>query len=350
MSGHTLDELAERLGGRVVGEGKRVVTGVATLERATADQLSFLTNPRYREAAAASAAGALLVGPRSGIEGRDLLEVDEPYLALARLLELFHPRPPREAGISPLASVAAEATIGRNVSVEPYAVIEPGVELADGVAIGAGSVVGRDSTIGEASELRPRVVLYPQTRVGARCLLHSGVVLGSDGFGFATSQGEHHKVPQLGQVIIEDDVEIGANTTVDRGTLEPTVVGRGSKLDDLVMIAHGVQVGAGALLAAQSGISGSSRLGSHVTFAGQSGAAGHLTIGDRSIIGAKSAVFADLPPGTFVAGVPAVDHRSWKRSQAAVKRLPELLREVRALRARVAELERRLDGAPVEED
>ena len=186
--------------------------------------------------------------------------------------------------------------------------------------------------------------VYPQTRLGARCLLHAGVVLGGDGFGFATADGEHLKVPQVGRVVVEDDVEIGSNSAVDRAMLGETRIGRGSKLDDLVMIAHGVQLGAGALLAAQSGIAGSARLGAGATLAGQAGVAGHLELGEHVTVAAKSAVFSDLTDGAFVAGVPATDHRSWKRSRVTIKKLPELRKELQDLRRRIAALEQRLAG------
>jgi len=187
--------------------------------------------------------------------------------------------------------------------------------------------------------LMPRVVLYPGTCVGARCLIHAGAVLGGDGFGFATTAGTHRKVPQLGRVVVEDDVEIGANSTVDRGTLGETRIGRGTKIDNLVMVAHGVVIGPHGLLAAQAGVAGSTRIGSHVAIAGQSGAAGHLRIGDRVVVAAKTAVFTDLPEGSFVAGIPAVDHRAWKRSLVEVKSLPELRSRLRALEERLAVLE-----------
>ena len=195
------------------GDPSRRVRGIATLEEAGPDQLSFLTNPRYRHKIAESEAGAVLVRPDSGVEGRDLLEVAEPYLALARLLELFHPPPPRAGGVSPKAQVAEGVRMGDEVAVGPFAVLEEGVVLGDRAVVGAGCVLGERTEVGDDTELRPRVVLYPGTRVGSRCLIHAGVVLGGDGFGFATSEGTHHKVPQLGSVVIEDDVEIGANTT-----------------------------------------------------------------------------------------------------------------------------------------
>jgi UDP-3-O-[3-hydroxymyristoyl] glucosamine N-acyltransferase len=339
---YRLRELAERVGGTVRGDPEREIRGIATLGDAGPDQLSFLTNPRYRAEAETTAAGALLVGPGSGLEGRDLLEAPEPYLAFARLLELFHPPDERPTGISPAASVGSGADLGESVTIGPFAVVEDGASIGDGVVVGPGCVIERGCAVGDGTVLRPRVVLYAGTRVGRRCLIHSGVVLGGDGFGFATSAGEHHKVPQLGRVVVEDDVELGANTTVDRGTLGDTVIERGTKIDNLVMIAHGVRIGERSLLAAQSGIAGSTTVGPRATFAGQAGAAGHLDIAEGAVVAAKSAVLEDLPEGSFVAGIPAVDHRRWKRAQVVFKKLPELRAAVRELRKRVAELEQAL--------
>jgi len=341
---YRLEDLAQHVEGRVRGNPDRQVAGIATLDEAGQDDLTFLTNPRYRSAAAQTRAGSVLVGPGVELPGRDLLESDEPYVALARLLELFHPTVKPAPGVSADARVAGDARLGRDVHIGPFAVVGEGCELGDRVVVGAGSILDRDCRLGPDTELRPRVVLYPHTRLGARCLVHAGVVLGGDGFGFATTKGEHRKVPQVGRVVLEDDVEIGANSAVDRAMLGETLIGRGSKIDDLVMVAHGVQLGAGALLAAQSGIAGSARLGTHATLAGQAGVAGHLALGDRVVVAAKSAVFGDLPDGSFVAGIPAVDHRVWKRSRVGLKKLPGLRKELQELRERVAALERRLDG------
>ena len=335
-----LDELARRVGGRIVGDEARTIRGVATLDEAGPHDLSFLTNPRYRDRARLTRAGALLVQPGSGIAGLTLLEVDQPYLALARILELFHPveRPP--AGISPLAHLGRDVGLGSDVHIGPFAVLGEGARLGDRVVIGAACVVDRGSSVGADSVLMPGVVLYPGTRIGERCRIHSGVVLGADGFGFATVAGQHHKIPQLGRVVVEDDVEIGANTTVDRGTLGQTVIGAGTKLDDQVMIGHGARLGRGCLLAGQAGVAGSAELGDHVTLAGQSGVAGHLRVAAGTVVAAKSAVFADVEQGGFLAGVPAVSHMRWKRIQASLAELPELRRELGRLRKRVAALER----------
>jgi UDP-3-O-[3-hydroxymyristoyl] glucosamine N-acyltransferase len=334
-----LGELARLVGGRVRGDPERRVGGVATLDRAGPDDLAFLTNAKYRDQAARTRAGAILVAPGVDVPGRDLLEAAEPYLALAEILDRMHPplRPP--AGISPDARVAPTAEVGEGVSVGAFAVIEDGARVGDRAVVGAGAFVGARCTVGPDTTLHPRAVLYPGTEIGARCLVHAGAVLGADGFGFATSGGVHRKVPQLGRVVVEDDVEIGANTTVDRGMLGETRIGRGSKIDDLVMIAHGVVIGPGALLAAQSGIAGSTRLGRNVTLAGQAGVIGHLKLGDGAIVAAKAAVFQDVEDGAFVAGIPAVDHRAWKRSLSLVRRLSEMRAELGSLARRIAELE-----------
>jgi len=332
------------VGGRVEGDAERRVLRVATLEDAGPEDLSFLTNPRYRQASAGSRAGAILVGPGLRIEGRDLLVAPDPYVALAAILDRMHPEAVASPGVSADARVEPSAVLGQDVSIGAFAVIGAGARVGDRVQIGAGAVLGDRCTVGDDSVLKPRVVLYPGTSVGARCLIHAGAVLGGDGFGFATSAGTHRKVPQLGRVVVEDDVEIGANSTIDRGTLGETRIGCGTKIDNLVMVAHGVTIGPHGLLAAQTGVAGSTRIGSHVTMAGQSGTSGHLRLGDRVIVAAKTAVFSDVADGTFVAGIPAVDHRAWKRSIALVKMLPELRTRLRALEDRLMALESQVKG------
>jgi UDP-3-O-[3-hydroxymyristoyl] glucosamine N-acyltransferase len=331
---YRLGELADRVGGRVVGDPDRVVRGVAGLAEAGPDDLSFLTNPRYRKAAGESAAGALLVAPSSGVAGRDLLEVPRPSVALAEILDLFHPVERVRPGISPDARLGAAVTIGRGVAIGPFAVVGDGTVVGDDVRLGPGSVIGTGCRIGRGSEIFARVVLYDRTEIGERCRIHAGAVLGADGFGYAQADGAHRKIPQVGRVVIEDDVEIGANATIDRAAVGETRIGRGTKIDDLVMVAHGVHVGPHSILVAQAGIAGSARLGAGTVVAGQSGVAGHLEIGDGASIAAKSAAFSDVPARAIVAGVPAIDHRKWKRVAVLTERLPEL-------EARVRELERR---------
>ncbi len=337
--GFRLGELAERVGGRVHGDPGRRIRDIATLEQAGPSDLAFLANPKYHRAAEATRAGAVLAPPGTRLGERDILEVPEPYVALAVLLDLYHPPAPRRAGISSDARIGENARLGAGVFVGAYAVVGDRVALGDRCEVGPGCVVGDDCSLGDDTVIRPRVVLYPGTKVGARCIVHSGAVLGADGFGFVTTPEGHRKIPQVGRVVVEDDVEIGANTTVDRASLGETVIGRGSKLDNLVMIAHGVRVGPDALFAAQVGIAGSTRIGARVTFAGQVGVGGHLTIGERAVATGKAGVIGNLPEGAFVTGFPAVEHRRWQKIQALLRRLPELREEVRSLRARLEKLE-----------
>jgi UDP-3-O-[3-hydroxymyristoyl] glucosamine N-acyltransferase len=283
---------------------------------------------------------AVLVKTGTELPGHDLLEVPDPYVALAEILEAFHPPVRSARGVSPDARLAADVRLGIDVEIGAFAVLESGVEVGDRAVIGAGSVLGEGVRVGPDTVLKPRVVLYPGTRLGARCLLHSGAVLGADGFGFATSAGKHRKIPHIGGVVVGDDVEIGANSTVDRGALADTEIGAGTKIDDLVMVAHGVRVGPDCILVGQSGIAGSTRVGARVTLAGQAGVAGHLSIGDGVVVAAKSAVFEDVPAGSFVAGIPAVDHREWKRAVAGLLELRDLRRELRSLKGRLEVLER----------
>ncbi len=339
MKRFSLLELAEKVGGKIVGDRDLQIEGVATLEAAGPTDLAFFTNIRYLERAAQTGAGAVLV--RDGVElpGKILLVVEDPSTTLAELLELFHPVQPPEPGISADARMADDVDIGAGLTIGPFAVVESGCRLGDGARIGAGCWVGAGSQVGAGSVLMPGAVLYPGTVLGKACLIHSGVVLGGDGFGFATRSGLHRKIPQVGRVVVEDQVEIGANSTVDRGALGDTRIGAGSKIDNLVMIAHGVELGPSCLLAGQAGIAGSTRVGKGVTFAGQAGAAGHLTIGDGAVVAAKSAVFADIPEGSFVAGIPARDHREWKKMVAVEKRLPELRAELKRLGRKILRLE-----------
>jgi UDP-3-O-[3-hydroxymyristoyl] glucosamine N-acyltransferase len=337
-----LESLAQRVGGVVRGDPAIRIHGIATLEQAGPHQLSFLTHPRYRKSAETTRAAAVLVGPASGLAGHALLEVSQPQLALAQLLELFHPPCAPPPGVSPDARLGRGVELGQAVSVGPFAVIGDQCVVGNHAVIGAGCVLGEGCHVGSQTVLHPRVVLYAGTRLGERCLIHAGVVLGGDGFGFVRDKTGHRKVIQAGCVVVEDDVEIGSNSTVDRATLGETRVGRGSKIDNLVMIAHGVELGADSLLAGQSGIAGSTRLGAGSILAGQAGVAGHLELGAEVRVAAKSAVFDDLAAGAFVAGIPAVAHLRWKRSSAMLERLPLLRRQVRELQVRLAALEARL--------
>jgi UDP-3-O-[3-hydroxymyristoyl] glucosamine N-acyltransferase len=326
-----LRDLADEVGGSLEGDPGKPIVGIAPLEKAGAEEITFLSNPRYRQQALESRPGAILAAPGVDLPGLDVIRVRDPYLGMARLLSLFHPAADPSPGVrdgakvegssrvDPSAAVLAGAYVGERTSVGPGTILHPGV------------VVGEDCVVGSECILHPNVTVYPRSRVGDRVILHAGVVLGSDGFGFAQDDGVHVKIPQVGNVIIEDDVEIGANSTVDRATFGSTVIGIGTKIDNLVQIGHNVVVGPGCILVAQAGIAGSTKLGRGVVIAGQSGAVGHITIGDGAKIGAKSAVTHDLPPGAFVIGHPAVDAKTWKRAAAAFARLPEMVRRLTRL-------------------
>jgi UDP-3-O-[3-hydroxymyristoyl] glucosamine N-acyltransferase len=333
-----LTELADRLGAEVVGDGDREVVGVRALDEAGPEHLSFLHNPKYLARAQASKAGAILVKDPSELPGRDLLVCDEPYLALARALELMHPSPRPEPGIHGTAVVADDVAMGEGVSIGACAVVGPGTRIGDRSVVGPGCVLGGEVEVGADCLLHPRVVVEDRCRIGDRCILHAGVVVGSDGYGFATVEGVHHKVPQVGIVVLEDDVELGANTCIDRATLGETRIGRGTKMDNLVHVAHNVEIGEGCLLVAGVGISGSTKLGHHVTFAGHAGAAGHLDIGDNAVVGAKAAAMKDVPDGEIVSGVPARPLKEWLKANANLRRLDALLTRVRELEKAIARL------------
>lgn len=334
---YRLAELAELVGGRIEGDPDREVEAVRPLDTAGPRDLSFLTSPKYRERAAASGAGALLVGKGvapAGL-GRDLLVVDDPSFALSRLIALFHPAEAREPGIHPTAVLEPGAEVDPSAHVGPYAVIGAGSRVGPGAAIHALAVVGRGCAVGPGAVLYPHAVLYDGTEIGAGSLVHAGAVLGSDGFGYATSRGAHHKVPQVGRVVVEEDVEIGANSTIDRAMLGETRIGAGTKIDNLVQVGHNVQVGRHCILCGQAGIAGSTHLGNYVVLAGQAGVAGHIHLGDGAQVAAKSAALTSVEPKMLVAGIPAIPLRKWRRQAVSLSRLETMNRRLKALEKRL---------------
>jgi UDP-3-O-[3-hydroxymyristoyl] glucosamine N-acyltransferase len=336
-----LAELAELVGGRVEGDPGREVEAVRPLDAAGPRDLSFLTHPRYRAQASASAAGALLVGPQApreqlGGARRDFLVVDDPAYALARLLAVLAPAERVPPGVHPTAVLAPGCAVDPAAHVGPYAVIGEGSRVAAGAAVHALAVVGRRCTVGEGAVIHPHAVLYDGTELGPRSVVHAGAVLGSDGFGYATHGGVHHKVPQTGRVVVEADVEIGANATIDRATLGETRIGEGTKIDNLVQVGHNVVLGRHCILCGQAGIAGSARLGDYVVLAGQAGVAGHIDLGDGAQVAAKSAALGPVPAGAQVAGIPAVDMRRWRRQTVLLSRLEGMSRRLRALERKLA--------------
>ncbi len=342
---YTLGELAQALGAILEGDAQRVIKGVASLDRAGPDQISFVTSRKYLPLASSSRAGAFLV-PADVKELRaPLLRTESPQISLIALLKLFHPTPPLAPGVHPSALVARDSRIHPQASVGAFAVIQPRAVVGARAQIFPLVYVGEGAEVGEESILYPHVVVREGVRVGRRVIIHAGAVLGADGFGFAFDGSAHQKIPQVGGVIIEDDVEIGANTTIDRATLGDTVVRRGTKIDNLVQIGHNVEIGEHSILAGQAGVSGSSRLGRGVVLGGQAGVADHLTIGDGAMLGAQSGVSQDVGPGEKLFGTWGRPMTQARRIWLAEAELPELVRRLRAIDRRLEELEARLGKA-----
>ena len=316
-----LSDIVTFVSGRYSGAGDVVITGVAPLAEAEEREISFLANPKYAKQLETTRAGAVLVNNDLDGDSPRWVRVDNPYFAMARVVARFFDERPMPKGISVSASIASSAKLGNNVAVGAFSVIDADVVLGDDVTIFPNVTIGKGVTIGDGTIVYPQVSIYFGCKIGRRCIVHSGVVIGSDGYGFAFAEGRHHKIPQIGIVRIEDDVEIGAGTTIDRAALGETVIGEGTKIDNLVQIGHNVKVGKHCLLVSQAGIAGSSELGDYVAMAGQSGLAGHLKVGHRAQIAGKSAVFDDVPDDTKVMGIPAIPSRDFWRREATLKRL-----------------------------
>ncbi len=342
-----LGEIARRLGAELDGDPEIRITGVAGLSEAGPGQITFFANPKYASEVPGTRAAAVIV-PRDypGPVRAALLRVPEPYHGFVQVLRLYSAEDRvRPAGVHPTAVVDPEARLGRGVSIGPLCVVEAGAELGDGTVLCPGVFVGREAVLGEGCYLYPNVTVREKVTLGRRVTIHSGTVLGSDGFGYARVEGVHEKIPQVGTVVVEDDVEIGANVAVDRATMGVTRIGRGVKIDNLVHVAHNVVIGEHSLVVAQVGISGSTQVGRDVTLAGQAGLAGHIRIGDRAVVGAQAGVTKSVPPDTRVSGYPAMQHDRARRLNALNRRLPDLHRQIKDLEARLRRLEAGPDGA-----
>jgi UDP-3-O-[3-hydroxymyristoyl] glucosamine N-acyltransferase len=336
---HTLGELAALVGGSVEGDPALVITGIAGLQEAQPSEITFIAQPKYLRTLKTAKASAVILDRMTPAD-RPAIRVDQPYRAFAILLTYFYPRPRPHAGIRGPVAIGEHVHLAQEVTLLPFVTLSDDVTIGDRVILYPGVFVGPGSSIGDDSVLYANVTIYDRVTIGRRVIIHAGAVIGADGYGYMPGPDGHHlKIPQVGGVRIEDDVEIGANTCIDRATLGETLIRRGTKIDNLVHIAHNVEVGEDNLLLAQVGISGSCRLGTHVTLAGQVGMVDHVHVGDHATVIAQAGVAKDVEPRAIVAGSVAMPHPIWRRVQAATPRLPELLRTVAALERRIAALE-----------
>lgn len=338
-----LGELAEHLRISMKGDPEISIHGIDTLENAGPHELSFITSKRYAPMVSHCRAAALLVPPEFAHLDLPLLISEQPYLSLARAAQLFYQSPSLPHGVHPTACLGGSVALGSETSIGPLTHIGSNTTIGDGTIVHGGCYIGSGVQIGEDCLIHPNVTILDRCRLGNRVIVQSGTVIGSDGFGFAQDdEGHHVKIPQVGFVQIDDDVEIGANCTVDRATFGRTWIQRGTKIDNLVQIAHNVTVGEHSILIAQVGVSGSTRVGSHVILAGQVGIVGHIEIGDRARVGAQSGVNRSVKEGEDVLGTPALPHKEYLRCAAAFRHLPRFREELRDLMVRVRELEDQL--------
>jgi UDP-3-O-[3-hydroxymyristoyl] glucosamine N-acyltransferase len=338
-----LHEIAEYLEATVVGDGNIEIHDIRGIDEAGEGDLTFIANPKYRKKLESTGASAVIVGHDMVTSDKNLLVVDDPYSSMARALTLLYPEEKPILGISENAWIESDATIAEGTVVYPGVYIGKNVRVGRGTVLYPGVVIGNDSVIGEDSVLHPNVTLYRKCRIGNRVILHAGVVVGSDGFGFANPGRDNLKVSQVGFAQIDDDVEVGSNSTIDRGTLGKTWIQRGVKIDNLVQIGHNVVIGEDSIIVAQVGISGSTKLGKSVILGGQAGIVGHISIGDNVMVAAKSGVHKDVPPNQIISGAPNMPHTEWLRIQASIPKLPEMRKTMSSLLKKIGELEAEIE-------
>ncbi|HVU27172.1 MAG TPA: UDP-3-O-(3-hydroxymyristoyl)glucosamine N-acyltransferase [Verrucomicrobiae bacterium] len=326
----TVSEIAKLIGGEVVGDGDAPLKGFAPAENARAGDLTFAENDDYFARAEQSDATAIIAEKKFSSAKKILIRVPNARIAFAKALALFFPEKKFAAGIHPTAVIAKTAQIDSNAHVGPHCVVGERVKIGKNSVLQAGNFIGDDSQLGDDVNLFPNVTIYPRGQIGHRVRIHANSVIGADGFGYVLDNGVHRKVPQIGNVVIGDDVEIGAGVTIDRGALGSTIIGKGTKIDNLVQIAHNVEIGEGSLLIAQVGVAGSTKLGKYVVLAGQVGIAGHLKIGNQATVAAQSGVMHNIPDGEKWFGYPAQPDKEIKRQMIAIRRLPELLKKIAA--------------------
>lgn len=340
----TLIEVAKIIDGEVVGDGNTVITGLCGIKEAKNGDLTFVANSKYLPLIEHTCASAIITSKEIEQASKPIVKTDNPSLAFAKMVSLLSPNQAVHlAGIHSTAILGKNIKLGKNVAIGPYVVIEDEACIGDNSIIYTGCYIGHHSSIGTGVLIYPNVSIRERTVIGDRVIIHSGSVIGSDGFGFAIVKGIHEKIPQIGAVLIEDNVEIGANVTIDRARFDKTIIGKGTKIDNLVQIAHNVIIGENSIVVAQVGISGSTTIGKGVILAGQAGTVGHITIGDGAVIAARAGVTKSVAANTKVFGYPAKPHETAKRVNACVQRLPELYKTISELRQKVAKLEEQLN-------
>jgi UDP-3-O-[3-hydroxymyristoyl] glucosamine N-acyltransferase len=329
----TISQIAETVNGTIDGNPDLSILGVCDLKNSSAGHLSYIGSDKYKKFFHQSKANAMLVTKDFTIEQNDktLIHVENPAISFIEVVHLFHPQEPPSEQIHSSAIISPTAKIGKNVHIAPHAVLEDNVIIGDRVQIGAGSFIGKNTTINNKTIIYSNVSIYHDVIIGKHCIIDSGSVIGADGFGLVKDKNTYHKIPHIGRVVLQDSVWVGSNCCIDRGTLSDTIIGEGSKLDNLIHIAHNVQIGKNCAIAGQVGIAGSSILEDNVSLAGQVGIIGHLVIGKGSTVAAKSAVFQSLDPGSFVSGVPARHHKERLRQDVIINQLPDILNRIRKL-------------------
>jgi UDP-3-O-[3-hydroxymyristoyl] glucosamine N-acyltransferase len=354
MQERTLGQLAEYVGGYVCGDPNIVIKAASTLGRADEGQISFLTNRKYEKQLRTTKASAVIVGKETPSAPVPLLIAENPYYAFMQIMVLLHGhRKHQKVGISPRASISDTAKVGTDCHIFDFVIISDRARIKDGCIIYPGVYIGRDVLIGNDSIIYPNVTIYDGSKIGNRVIINANSAIGEDGFGYATHKGIHHKIPQTGTVIIEDDVEIGSCCGIERGTLSDTVIGQGSKLGDLVTIGHGTRIGPHCLLVAQVGVAGSTNIGHHCTIGGQVGIVGHITIGNNVTIGAQAGVINSIPDNKVVLGAPAVDANMGRRAYSMIQYLPEMRQSIRELQNKMRQIASSVESdskEPTEED
>ncbi|MDD5130566.1 MAG: UDP-3-O-(3-hydroxymyristoyl)glucosamine N-acyltransferase [Candidatus Omnitrophica bacterium] len=340
----TLKEIAELINGKVVGNADTLITGASGIREAAEGDITFLANSKYSSLMDKTRAAAIITSTDVQGATKPIILTENPSLAFVKIISMFTPDDAGHPnGIDYTAVIGKNVSLGKNVTIGAYSVIGDNAVIGDNVIIYAGCYVGHHTKIGNQTLIYPHVSIRERVGIGSRVIIHSGTVIGSDGFGFATIKGAHHKIPQVGTVEIHDDVEIGANVTIDRARFDKTVIGRGTKIDNLVQIAHNVIIGENSLIVAQVGISGSTIIGNNVILGGQAGLVGHITLGDNAIVTAQSGVAKSVPADTMVSGYPARPFMTTQRANASLQNLPKLFEQVKELKKKIQELEARLD-------